>query len=103
MNTETAERAISVIAEFKEVPKEQITLETSLKDLELDSLDGLSLIFELEEEFDIMIPDEQALKLKTIGEIVEGIDRLLNQEPMVDEPAEPATTIDTDSVPAEGS
>lgn len=103
MNTETAERTISVIAEFKEVPKEQITLETSLKDLDLDSLDGLSLIFELEEEFDIMIPDDKALKMKTVGEIIEGIDRLLNQEPMVAEPDKPAETFESDSVPAEGS
>lgn len=74
MNTDTAERTIAVIAKFREVPAEQITLETSLEELKMDSLDGLNLIFELEEEFDIMIPDDKALKMKTIGEMVTGID-----------------------------
>lgn len=80
MSAETAERTIAVIAEFKDMPADQLSLETSMKELELDSLDGLNLIFELEEAFDIMIPDDKALSMKTIGEMVEGIDRLLAGE-----------------------
>jgi acyl carrier protein len=62
------------------MPADQLSLETSLKDLELDSLDGLNLVFELEEEFDILIPDDKALTMETIGEMVEGIDLLLSGE-----------------------
>lgn len=74
MDNDTAERTISVIAKFREVPEDQITLDTTLEELKMDSLDGLNLIFELEEEFDIMIPDDKALKMKTIGNMVTGID-----------------------------
>lgn len=74
MSNETAERTISVISNFREIPKDEITLDTTLEELKMDSLDGLNLIFELEEEFDIMIPDDKALKMKTIGEMVTGID-----------------------------
>lgn len=77
MNADTAQRVIHVIAKFKKIPEEQIALDTSLKNLELDSLDGLNLVFELEEEFNIFIPDDKALMLQTVGEMVEGIDALL--------------------------
>lgn len=77
MSKDTATRTIAVVAEFKEIPEDEISLETSLKKMEMDSLDALSLVFELEEEFDIMIPDEKAFEMKTIGEMVEGIDKLL--------------------------
>jgi acyl carrier protein len=84
MNTDTAERTIAVIAKFREIPEDQITLETSLEELKMDSLDGLNLIFELEEEFDIMIPDDKALKMKTIGEMVAGIDLIRSGESLED-------------------
>ncbi len=84
MNTDTAERTIAVIAKFREVPEDQVTLETSLEELKMDSLDGLNLIFELEEEFDIMIPDDKALKMKTIGEMVAGIELIRSGETLDD-------------------
>lgn len=75
-----AQRVISVIAKFKKIPEENITLDSSLEEFELDSLDGLNLIFELEEEFDITIPDEEALKLKTVREIVENLEKVLAEK-----------------------
>lgn len=84
MNNDTAERTISVIAKFREIPKDQITLDTTLEELKMDSLDGLNLIFELEEEFDIMIPDDKALKMKTIGEMVAGIDLIRSGQSLDD-------------------
>ncbi len=84
MNTDTAERTIAVIAKFREIPEDQVTLETSLEELKMDSLDGLNLIFELEEEFDIMIPDDKALKMKTIGNMVAGIDLIRSGESLDD-------------------
>lgn len=86
MSADTATRIIAVIAEFRGAPVDQFSIETSMDELEMDSLDGLNLIFELEEEFDIMIPDDKALTMKTIGEMVDGIDRLLAGE--VPEPGE---------------
>lgn len=84
MATDTAERTIAVIAKFREIPEDQITLDTTLEELKMDSLDGLNLIFELEEEFDIMIPDDKALKMKTIGEMVTGIDLIRSGESLDD-------------------
>ena len=77
MSKDTAKRTIAVVAEFKEISEDEISLETSLEKMEMDSLDALSLVFELEEEFDIMIPDDKAFEMKTIAEMVKGIDQLL--------------------------
>ncbi len=80
MADSTAQRTISVIARFKKIPEDKISLDTSLEELGLDSLDALNLIFELEEEFKISVPDERALKLRTVGQMVEGIDYLLSAQ-----------------------
>lgn len=87
MSADTAQRVISVIAKFKKIPEDKVTLDTSLEELGLDSLDGLNLIFELEEEFNVTIPDDKALTMKTVKEMVEGMEKLLAG----DVPAEPAT------------
>ncbi len=77
MSNETAKKTIAVVADFKEMPEDQITAETTLEELELDSLDSLNLVFEMEETFDITIPDEKAFEMKTIGEMIDGIEKLL--------------------------
>jgi acyl carrier protein len=80
MSADTAQRVISVIAKFKKISEDKVTLDTSLEELGLDSLDGLNLIFELEEEFNVTIPDDKALMMKTVKEMVEGMEKLLAGE-----------------------
>ncbi|HUF04683.1 MAG TPA: phosphopantetheine-binding protein [Aridibacter sp.] len=80
MNSYIAEKTISVIADFKEIDKDTISVETKLVNLEMDSLDALNLVFELEEAFDITIPDEQAFETKTVGEMVSGIENLIEMK-----------------------
>ena len=54
---------------------DSLTMETSLKDdLDADSLDAIEFIMDLEDVFDIEIPDEEAENFKTIGDIVEYIE-----------------------------
>lgn len=102
MSADTAQRVIAVIAKFKKISEDQISLDTSLKDLELDSLDGLNLVFELEEEFNIFIPDDKALTLQNVGEMVEGIDALLADEASSkDAPAKDSIAETTETVTVE--
>ena len=51
-----------------------------VEDLGADSLDTVELVMELEEEFGIEIPDEDAEKAKTVGDVVNYIDVKLKQE-----------------------
>ena len=46
-----------------------------MNDLNADSLDMVELVMELEDEFDLTIPDEEAEKLKTVGEVVDYIQK----------------------------
>jgi acyl carrier protein len=70
------ERVIEIVCENLGVNKEQITRSTSfIEDVGADSLDIVELIMELEEEFEITIPDEQAEKIKTVGEAIDYIER----------------------------
>jgi acyl carrier protein len=48
----------------------------ALDDLGLDSLDVVELVMELEEEFDITIPDDHAERMKTIRDVLDFIERL---------------------------
>lgn len=72
------EKVKTIIAEQLGVAEEELAPETSFEDLNADSLDIVELIMALEEEFDLEIPDEEAEKIQTVGEIVEYIkDHLL--------------------------
>ena len=62
-----------IIKQFGEGEK-PVTLETSfVNDLEADSLDIVELVMELEDEFDVSIPDEDAEKMQTVGDTVKYI------------------------------
>jgi acyl carrier protein len=72
------ERVIELVCENLGVNKEQVTRSSSfIEDMGADSLDIVELVMELEEEFEITIPDDQAEKIKTVGEAIEYIEREL--------------------------
>jgi acyl carrier protein len=71
-----SERVIDIVAEQLGVDKEKVKPETSfVNDLGADSLDTVELVMELEEEFDINIPDESAEKIQTVGEAIGFIEK----------------------------
>ena len=93
MNETVAARVIRVFSEFKKMPVEQIKLDTTFEELGLDSLDGLNLIFELEEEFQLVVPDDKIQTMKTVGQAVQSIaDLLANQPPQAASINNPAAT-----------
>lgn len=71
------QRVIKVFAEFKKVPTDEITMDTTFEELGFDSLDGLNLVFELEEEFDLTVPDDKVQEMKGVRQAVEGIEMLI--------------------------
>lgn len=72
------QRVVDIVCEHLAVNKEQITRGTSfMEDIGADSLDIVELVMELEEEFDIQIPDDQAEKIKTVGEAIDYIEAKL--------------------------
>jgi acyl carrier protein len=68
------ERVKERISEVLGIDHEDITMESSfMDDLGADSLDVVELIMALEDEFDLEIPDEEAEKIQTVGDVVEYI------------------------------
>ena len=70
------QRVIEIVCEHLAVNKETVNRNTAfIEDIGADSLDIVELIMELEEEFEITIPDDQAEKIKTVGEAIDYIER----------------------------
>ncbi|MCB9851072.1 MAG: acyl carrier protein [Phycisphaerales bacterium] len=73
---EILEKVREIVSEQMGVDKNEINMETSfVNDLNADSLDTVELVMELEDEFDMSIPDEEAEKLQTVGSAVEFIEK----------------------------
>ncbi len=71
---EIAEKVIQIVSEQMSVDKGEISRDTSfVNDLNADSLDTVELVMELEDEFDLSIPDDEAEKLGTVGEAIDYI------------------------------
>ena len=71
----TFDKVKSLIASQLGISDDKITPEARLiEDLGADSLDTVEMLMTLEDEFGIAIPDDEAVKLKTVGSIVELID-----------------------------
>ncbi len=69
------EKVKGIIIKQMGVSAEQITKETSfINDLGADSLDTVELIMEFEDAFDMNIPDEEAEKIRTVGDAIKYIE-----------------------------
>ena len=71
------EKLRAVIMEIIGADEDEITLDATLDDLNLDSLDVVEIMMASEDEFDITIEDETVEKAKTIGDIVDIITDLI--------------------------
>jgi acyl carrier protein len=75
MATDTFDPHKKIIVEQLGVEENEVTPEASItEDLGADSLDQVELVMAFETEFNIDIPDEEAEKIKTVGDAVTKID-----------------------------
>jgi acyl carrier protein len=70
---EIAEKLTTIIRNEKEVPDDKLTPETPLADAGIDSLDALTILFAIEEEFKISVPDDRAKSIKTFGDMIDVV------------------------------
>ena len=71
---EIEDKVFTIVSEQMAINKAEITRETSfVNDLNADSLDIVELVMEFEDNFDMSIPDEEAEKIKTVGQVVDYI------------------------------
>lgn len=73
--SEIKDKVTQIIVDKLGVDESEVTLEASFtNDLGADSLDTVELIMELEKEFNISIPDEQAETIATVGDAVKYLE-----------------------------
>ncbi len=77
MDRDVPTRVIAEIAAVKRIPIERVSIDSTFEELAIDSLDATNLLFVLEEEFGISIPDADARLLRDVRGAVEGVERLL--------------------------
>ena len=71
MTVSVEDRVCNIICDQLAVERDKVTLTASfIDDLGADSLDIVELVMTMEEEFDLEIPDEDAEKIKTVGDVV---------------------------------
>jgi acyl carrier protein len=74
-------RIIELIAKSKNLPPSTVGTSTTFDELQIDSLDKINLSFEVEEMFSIQIPDESLKSLKTVGDVIRGVEQLVSATP----------------------
>jgi acyl carrier protein len=77
MSDELIGRVTGVIAKTQHIAPESVTIDKTFEELKIDSLDGINILFALESEFDVDIPDDAARQIRSVREMVDGIEKLL--------------------------
>ena len=76
-NEELTERVRGIIAAAQHMPVEKITADSTFAELGIDSLDGINILFAVESEFNINIPDDAAQQIRSVRDVIDGIAKLL--------------------------
>ena len=74
---ELTERVRKIIATAQHLPQEKITADSTFEELGIDSLDGINILFAVESEFNINIPDDAAQHIRSVRDVIDGIAKLL--------------------------
>lgn len=77
MQEEIFQKVAKLIAANNDLPVESITMDSSFEDLNMDSLDGLILLNDLENDYNITLSNEAAMKIKSVRQTVESLAYLL--------------------------
>jgi acyl carrier protein len=77
LSDELTGRVIGVIAKTQRLDPSTITPDSTFAQLKIDSLDGINILFALEEEFKISIPDDAAREITSVRQAVDGVGRLI--------------------------
>ena len=74
---EIERKLIDIVRKEKDIPEEKLKPETPLAEAGIDSLDALTILFGIEEEFHISIPDDRARAMTTFGDIIDAVEAQL--------------------------
>jgi len=77
MSDDLIQRVLKSIATSKRIPLETVTIDSSFEQLNIDSMDAVEILFALENEFDINIPDDEVRSVRNVRQMCEGVEKLV--------------------------
>jgi acyl carrier protein len=77
MSEELIHRVLKVIATSKRIPLETVTIDSDFQQLGIDSMDAVEILFALENEFDISIPDDEVRSVRSVRDMCTGVEKLV--------------------------
>jgi acyl carrier protein len=77
MSDDLIQRVLKAIAASKRIPLETVTIDSTFEQLNIDSMDAVEILFALENEFEIVIPDDEVRSVRNVRQMCEGVERLV--------------------------
>jgi acyl carrier protein len=77
MSDELIQRVLKVIATSKRIPLETVTIDSEFAQIPIDSMDAVEILFALENEFDISIPDDEVRSVRNVRQMCAGVEKLV--------------------------
>jgi acyl carrier protein len=77
MPDDLTQRILAIIAETQRKDPSEVTIDSTFEQLGIDSMDGVNIIFAIENEFNINVPDEQVKSIRSVRDVVEGVQQLV--------------------------
>lgn len=78
------QRVIEIIVREQHLDPGKVTIDSTFAELGIDSLDGVNILFALEEEFKLDIPDSVAQNMKSVRQVVDSLTRVLEGKDVSD-------------------
>ena len=79
MPDELTDRILRIIAETQRKDPSQVTIDSTFEELGIDSMDGVNIVFALENEFNINVPDDEVKSIRSVRDMVDGVRKLVEQ------------------------
>ena len=80
MSQKILDAVVAAVARQKNISPSKIQPETSLEEIGISSLDAITIVYEIEDAFDVEVPNENLESLKTVQDIVNGVAELMDTE-----------------------
>lgn len=71
---------LRIVAETQRKELSQVKVESTFEELGIDSMDGVNIVFALENEFDINVPDDEVKNIRGVSDMVNGVRRLVAEK-----------------------
>ena len=81
MADDLIQRVLKVIATSKRIPLDTVSIDSEFQQLGIDSMDAVEILFALENEFDVSIPDDAVRSVRNVRQMCEGVEKLVAAKP----------------------